>query len=176
MKLLKLLKNATLVAFLGTLSGAAFGAQIDLASLKLPWKNAANQGSILEFVTKPNTVFVFEAFSLGCHWCNVNAPKVQEMAEYYKGDSRVQFIDLGLDTRDIDYTRWISAHKPTYPVVQDLDGKIFSSLKQSNGIPQTFVVDCEGNLVGSTLGAWNDAEKEVIKTAIEKAEQTVCND
>jgi hypothetical protein len=176
MKAGKLCRGFVVSSILSTLSPLAFGAQIDLASIKLPWKNAADQGSILELGKKPNTVFVFEAYSLGCHWCNVNAPKVQEMAKSYSGNERVQFIDLGLDTREIDYTRWISTHKPSYPVVQDMDGKIFSSLKQGNGIPQTFVVDCQGNLVVGTLGSWGEGEQEVIKNGITKAEETVCND
>lgn len=175
MKMGKIVRSSLLALVAGFSSLPVLAGQIDLASIKLPWKNAATQGAMLDLGQKPNTVFVFEVFSIGCHWCNVNAPLVQEMAQTFVGNERVQFIDLGLDTREIDYTRWISAHKPSYPVVQDQNRKIFDTFKKSNGIPQTFVVDCQGNLVGSTIGSWDDASKDLIKASIDKAEETVCN-
>jgi hypothetical protein len=97
------------------------------------------------------------------------------MSKKYDSNKRIQFIDLGLDVREIDYTRWISTHKPAYPVLQDMNRSIYNALSQTNGIPQTFVVDCKGILVGSTVGSWGESEQVSIEMAIAKAQEQSCN-
>jgi thiol-disulfide isomerase/thioredoxin len=168
------MKNLMFGALLALSSHLGFAAQINLNDLKLPWKNASVPNAVFDLSEKPNQVYVFEVFSIGCHWCNENAPQVQELAKDFATIKNVQFMDLGLDTRELDYTRWIKTHAPSYPVVQDIGKKVYKALSQENAIPQTFVVDCKGQLVGSTVGFWHEEEKETIKNSIEKAQQTVC--
>ncbi len=170
-----MMRNLMVGAFLALSSHLGFAAQINLNDVKLPWKNAPVPNAVYDLSEEPNQVYVFEVYSIGCHWCNENAPKVQELAKEFASSANVQFMDLGLDTRELDYTRWIKTHAPSYPVVQDLGKKVYNALSQANAIPQTFVVDCKGQLVGSTIGFWQDGEKQTIKNAIEKAQQTVCD-
>lgn len=155
-------------------SQVGLGAQINLEGLKLPWKNGASPNAVYDLGENRKAIYVFEAFMNFCPACNENAAQVNEMAKEYE-DTNVRFLDLGLDTREFDYIRWITTHNPLYPVVQDIDKKIFNSLKGTNLIPQTFVVDCKGQLIGGTVGSWEESDKETIKNYIEKAKETNCN-
>ena len=121
-----------------------------------------------------NKVHVWEAFSLSCSWCNKNAAQVAALAGEYSGDDRVQFIDLGLDSDDQSYVRWIASHNPPYPVVKDVGRTVWNALTQQNGIPQTFVTACDGSMAGFTIGYWDNAAKVKLRNAITRAKEITC--
>jgi hypothetical protein len=160
---------------LSAVGTAALANGIDPATTKLPWKNGTDGNAQYFFGEHRGTVHVLEAYSLGCSWCNKNAPQVQAMATEFGDDLQVQFLDLGLDTRDTDYVRWIQTHHPMYPVVKDTGRAVFNALKSEDGIPQTFVLNCKGELVENTVGYWGDGEKAAIRAAIAKAKETTCD-
>lgn len=168
------MRNILISAVISFVSSSVSAAQIDLANTELPWKNAPEVGAVYKMGAKPNTVHVIEAYSINCSWCNSNAEQVKTLALDLKDEPRVQFLDLGLDARAGDYTRWINAHKPTYPVVQDIGQKVWNQLKTENAIPQTFVLNCRGELAGVTVGYWGDAEKNTLREAIAKALEISC--
>jgi len=154
---------------------AAAQQRIDPATTGFPWMNSSAHDAQYRLADHKNVVHVFEAYSLTCHYCNENAVNVDALATQYMNDPRVAVLDLGLDVNARDYANWIATHHPNHPVVKDVGQKVFQALKQEEGIPQTFVVDCTGTLVGSTVGEWGDAEKQTLRAAIAKAEQTSCN-
>jgi hypothetical protein len=139
----------------------------------LPLKNGANRDYIYKMSEHKNAVFVFETYRLSCGYCNENAPAVDRLATEYAANSRVQVLDLGLDTLDSDYAQWISRHRPNHPVVQDTDRRIYNALKTQNGVPQVFVVNCRGEMVGNHVGTWAGAD-QYIRGLIEKGLQTTC--
>jgi hypothetical protein len=170
------MRNAftTLAALAITLGGTAMAAGIDPANTKLPWMNSTD-GTAQYVFGDHNKVHVLEAYGLNCSWCNKNAPQVAAMAADFANDAAVQFVDLGTDQRDQDYVRWIQAHHPAYPVVKDVSRTVFNLLRTEDGIPQTFVLNCKGELVDSTIGYWGEGEKATIRAAIARAKETVCD-
>lgn len=164
-----------LIAFAAaTATTAALGAQIDPGATEFPWMNGARDARY-KMKDHAGAVHVLEAYSISCSWCNRNAVQVDELAAKYAGDESVKVLDLGIDSRDSDYARWISAHSPNHPVVKDVNRAVFNALKQDSGIPQTFVLDCHGNLVDYTVGYWGAAEKAQLEQAIERAKQVSCD-
>jgi hypothetical protein len=162
--------------FLGSFfATASWGSDIDPFDVEFPWMNGPTRDAMYILADNPNRIHIFEAYSLSCGWCNRNAPQVAAMAEEFADDSRVQFIDLGLDTNQRDYDRWIAAHQPNYPVVKDVGREVWNALAQENGIPQTFVVDCQGNLVDFTIGYWGNSEKNTLREAIAEALLVECD-
>ena len=164
--------RALVLGFVVLMSAPAFGQQIEPTDF--PWFNGPTRDAIYRMSENPNAVHVFEAFTLSCSWCNRNAPQVQAMADEYADNERVQFIDLGLDSNDRNIQRWVAEHEPTYPVVKDVDRQIWNILRQSNGVPQTFVVDCNGQMVDATIGYWGSSEKATIRAAIAEGLETEC--
>lgn len=138
-----------------------------------PLKNGESRDEIYRMSAHKNSVFVFEAYRLSCGYCNENAPAVDDLAVDYSDNSRVQVLDLGLDTADSDYSEWIARHRPNHPVVQDTGRRVFNALKTSSGVPQVFVVNCRGEMVGNHVGTWNGAEKK-IRSFVNDALKTTC--
>lgn len=155
------------------LSSQALGASIP-ADKTFPWMNAREPGAVYSMADHQDGVFVFEAFSLNCSWCNKNAPNVDALAEEYKDNSRVQVIDLGIDSANSYFTRWIQTHKPNHPVLKDEGRSVYNTLKTENGIPQVFVVNCHGEMIDNIVGYWSANEKARIRRAIARGLETTC--
>lgn len=153
----------------------AFGNQIDPEATSFPWKNGPARDAVYRLSDHPNVVHVLEAWTLTCGSCSENAPDVQSLASEYDGNERVQFIDMGLDPNDRDYTRWISAHHPQHPVVRDVDRVVFDALRHADSVPQAFIVDCTGHLTGWVQGAWTASVKETVRAAIAKSLTVRCD-
>ncbi len=158
-------------------TGGSYANGIDPATTGFPWMNGPARDSRYELAetANKNKVHVLEAYSVSCSWCNRNAAQVDAMATEFRLDTRVQFIDMGLDSNDRDYQRWIQANAPNHPVVRDVGHLVWQALMQEDGIPQTFVLDCNGHLAGATAGYWGEVEKTTIRDAIAAAETVTCD-
>ena len=140
---------------------------------EFPLKNGASRDDVYKMSEHKNAVFVFEAYRLNCGYCNENAPAVDDLATDYSNNPRVQVLDLGLDTSDSDYAEWISRHNPNHPVIQDTGRRVFNALKTSSGVPQVFVVNCKGEMVGNHVGTWSQSVSK-IRSFVERALATTC--
>lgn len=161
-------------ALAATLFSANVFASSIPTNLVFPQKNSAEQ---LEYRMgdHPDSVFVFETYFLRCSYCNENAPAVNALATQYADNARVQVLDLGLDTTDADYQTWIKRHKPNHPVVQDTNRRVYNALRTTNGVPQVFVVNCKGEMVGNYVGTWGADGTAKINAAIASALETTCS-
>jgi len=153
---------------------AAYAAEAaSIPMYDLPLKSGP-AGSVYKMSEHPNSVFVFEAFQLSCVYCNRNAVNVNNLADAFADNERVQILDLGLDTSDDAYARWIAQHAPNHPVVQDVGAKIYRALRTTNSIPQVFIVNCRGELTASHVGEWSAGIVGQVKAEINQALATVC--
>ena len=121
-----------------------------------------------------NSVFVFESFADFCGGCHENAPNVDEFATEFATNPRVQVLDLGLDQVDSAYQAWVGRHHPNHPVLQDTARKVFNALRTDNLIPQVFIVNCRGEMVGNHIGEWDEAVKTKLRGDIAAALATTC--
>lgn len=158
-----------------TMITAAAQAQ-SIPMLEFPLKNSATEDRVYRMSDHVNAVFVLEAYSVNCGPCNSNAPNVKALAKKYEDNARVQVVDLGTDANESDYTRWISRHKPVHPVVQDVGRKAYNALKESNFIPQVFVVNCRGEKLYGHVGVWSESTKAAIDRAIAEGLETTCQE
>ena len=150
-----------------------FGATVTIPMSDLPLKNGA-VGAVYKMADHPNSVFVFESYKLSCVYCNQNARNVDKLATEYAANTRVQVLDLGLDSADSDFAEWIRIHASNHPVVQDVGFKIFKALRSSNNIPQVFIVNCKGELAGTALGEWDAGAAASVRGYINTALKTTC--
>ena len=136
-----------------------------VSAFELPWMNA-DTNATYKSADFADGIFVVEAYFLGCHYCNENAPNVNALAEQFSGDTRVQVLDVGVDRKDSDYETWITKHEPNHPVLKDAQRKLIGQLG-TTGYPSTYVINSEGKVVYKTSGVWNSAKKAAIVKAIE---------
>lgn len=142
-------------------------------NLEFPLVSGA-AGSMYRMVDHPNSVFVFESFGLSCGYCNSNAPAVDRLATDYKANARVQVLDMSLDSNASYHREWIRRHKPNHPVIADTGHKVYNALRTEDAIPQVFVVNCKGEMVGTYLGAWDASAEKKVRAYVEKGLNTTC--
>ena len=163
-----------------SLANVAQAESIDPNATELPWLNGPSRDSVYQVWENYNKVHVWEALSNTCPWCHNNAPQVAALKAYFDDLAandpdyeRVQFLDLCLGSVQ-SCESWTNQHTPDYPVVHDDVRYVWNNLRQANSIPQTFVTDCAGNLVGSTIGYWSAGDIEAIKGYVETAMAVEC--
>jgi peroxiredoxin len=132
------------------------------------------QGGTYRMADHPEGIFVVEAYFLGCPYCNENAPAVNSVASMFAKDPRVQVLDVGVDRDSAAYSTWIARHNPNHPVLKDGSRKLISQLGTA-GYPSTYVINCRGQVVESTEGAWGQDEKQAIISAVEKLQASGCH-
>jgi peroxiredoxin len=125
------------------------------------WLNGA-QDATYKTSDHPDGVFVLEFYANFCGACNENADNVNALSAQYKTQSRVQVLDMSLDTDPGEQQAWINNHNPNHPVLNDGQRTVWSQLNESY-IPTTVIMDCKGNVVWKNTGVWGDDEKATIK-------------
>jgi len=137
-----------------------------VSPFELPWMNNQHGVSTFKSTDHPAGVFVVEAYFLGCHYCNENAQNVNDLADKYAHDKRVQVLDVGVDRQDSQYEEWIRRHRPNHPVLKDGNKKLIGQFG-TTGYPSTYVMDAKGNVAYQGSGVWTASTKARIADAID---------
>jgi peroxiredoxin len=145
-------------------AGSALASTIQ--PFQLPWVNGPARDSVYSTTDHPNGVFVLEALQNFCPHCNNNVGAVDELYNKYKSESRVQVVDLDLDSDPGEIQAWLDKYHPAYPVVQDADLKVWNQIG-ADGIPTVVVMDCKGNIAYENSGEWDDQMKTEISQTID---------
>jgi len=138
--------------------------------VELPWMNAHADSPKKTFNTAelPHSIFVVEAYFNGCHWCNVNAPQVNQLAQEFEREDRVQFLDVGVDSQDSEYQNWIRHNTPNHPVLKDPEGAKLLGDFNIEGYPTTLLLDCHGVEKYRHVGAWGSDGADEVRAAIQR--------
>jgi len=99
-----------------------------------------------------------------CHECSKEAPAVEAVWEKYR-DKGVMVIGPAYMDQPDESMAFVAKYGLTYPVGLDVQGRIYQ-LYHVKGIPETFVIDRNGVVVGHIIGA---TTQEVLESEIEKA-------
>lgn len=129
--------------------------------------NGETAGMTYKSEDHPGAIFVVEAYFKNCPYCNDNAESVNELADYFMAQQKVQILDVGIDRSLSDYTWWISRHRPNHPVLKD-DAKALIRKLNVSGYPTTTVIDCFGNVAYKTTGAWSSQTVTTLKAVISR--------
>ena len=82
---------------------------------------------------------------------------------------------MSLDTNSAYHKEWIKRHNPNHGVIADTGRKVYTALRTQDAIPQVFVVNCKGQMVGTFLGAWDASAEKQVRGYVEKALTTTCD-
>lgn len=106
--------------------------------------------------------FVMEMYFNGCKYCNLNAPNVKKLIREFKGNSKVQILEVSIDCDEAEYSRWIKKHSPEGPVLNDCDGAVNDHLGVRS-YPTTVVFSPEGRQMMRSTGVWSSSTYSKIK-------------
>jgi len=132
----------------------------------MPWKNHPTRDTIYKSSDHPNGIFVLEFHANFCGACNENAANVDELAEHYKDEARVQVLDVSLDRDDREIAAWIRRHQPNHPVVKDEGRRVWNQVGEQY-IPTVVIIDCNGQEAFRYTDVWSAAVKSQIRAAID---------
>lgn len=85
-----------------------------------------------------------------CTTCKDEQPLLEAAWRRYKG--QVQFIGLSHLDQDKNARAWLQCYDVTYPNAPDLGGKAYNQYR-IQGVPETYFIDAEGNIVRYYVGA-----------------------
>ena len=156
-------------AFLAVLSSSALA----ITPFDLPWKNNPAHDARYRTTDHVDGVFVLEFFANFCGACNSNAANVDELADSYHDQARVQVLDMGLDTEESEIQEWIDTHQPNHPVLQDASREVWDQIG-ADAIPTVVVMDCKGNIKYQVTSVWSQSIKSRIHQAVDGLLQQGC--
>lgn len=88
-----------------------------------------------------------------CGPCRDESPALEE----FESNNRGSLTVLGVDTRDLsgDAMKFLEEYDINYPQIRDASGAYAEDLKTS-GVPESFLIDPDGNLVSHYPGPFKD--------------------
>ena len=110
-------------------------------------------------------VVLVNVWATWCGPCRVEMPSIQASYERYK-DRRFTVVAVSIDTgpRYEEKVRaFVDEYELTFPVLLDPEGQITTVL-QTIGVPETFVLDRRGRIAKRLIGAtdWNSAGNQAL--------------
>jgi peroxiredoxin len=86
-----------------------------------------------------------------CIPCKSEAKSLESAWSRYRGDG-VEFV--GVDFHDVtgDARRFVTAHKLTFPMLQDGSGDVTTGRYGVSQVPETYVIDRQGRIVAHLAG------------------------
>jgi cytochrome c biogenesis protein CcmG/thiol:disulfide interchange protein DsbE len=117
-------------------------------------------GELFSLAEQRGKVVIVNFWASWCVPCREEAPILQEVWERYRGRGVVM---VGVDYLDVerDALAFIDEFGITYPNGLDM-GKTISKRYRIKGVPETFIVDQEGNIVEFYVGAAKEGQLDAI--------------
>ncbi len=117
-------------------------------------------GSQFRLSDQRDKVVIINFWASWCLPCRTEAPALQEVWERYR-DRGVGVVGVAYLDSDRDALAFIGEFGLTYPNGPDLRTEI-SRAYRMQGVPETFVIDQEGNVAQFFYGAVNEAQLNAV--------------
>ncbi|MGI8811904.1 MAG: TlpA disulfide reductase family protein [Pyrinomonadaceae bacterium] len=112
-------------------------------------------GTTFKIADKKGKVLLLNMWATWCGPCRSEMPALVKMQEQYR-DQGLEVIGLNADSEELDaINKFAASMNLNYPLVWPDTAlqKEFLKISQFDGIPQSFLVDRDGNLTGVFTGA-----------------------
>ena len=103
-------------------------------------------------------VLYIDVWATWCGPCCAEIPYLEKLVERFKGDSRIDFVSVSVDSRKADWLKKLETDKPQWK--QYLCGN-FCELYNINGIPRFMLIGKDGKLI--TVDAPRPSDKGIDK-------------
>lgn len=129
-------------------SGLKIGEPVPVATL--PTLPEGGEASLADYEGEWVLLNVWASW---CGPCRDESPALEQFEKENRDSLRV----LGVDTRDLseDAMKFLEKYDITYDQIRDASGSYSEDLKTS-GVPESFLIDPEGNLVAHLPGPFED--------------------
>lgn len=130
-------------------SGLAVGEPVPVATL--PTLPEGGEGSLEDYRGKWVLLNVWASW---CEPCKAESPALDS----FEKQNRERITVLGIDTKDLseDALRFMREFKIEYPQLRDASGDYADGELKTTGVPESFLIDPEGNLVAHFPGPFKN--------------------
>ncbi len=111
----------------------------------------ALDGSLMSLSSYRGQVVVLNFFASWCAPCRQEAADLEQAWRKYRGTG-VQFLGIGYKDAPSKAQDFVDTFNITYPIAVETDN-LTARAYGVTGVPETFIIDQEGNLVRHFLGA-----------------------
>ncbi|MCX7706100.1 MAG: redoxin domain-containing protein [bacterium] len=120
------------------------------------------QGKKISLSSFKGKVVVLNFWASWCPPCKAEIPDFVKTYEKYK-DRELVIIGLAVNSKENDVRALVKQYNITYIVAMD-DGSAEAAYGPITGVPTTFIIDKEGNLLpgGKKIGMFKDGELEKV--------------
>lgn len=126
-----------------------------------------NDGSSFTLSEAVGKVVLVNLWATWCGPCCEELPAFQRLHDEYGDDLQIVAVNYAESKETVD--QFVKENGYTFPFAYDTEGMV-AELYPSNGIPYTIIIDGNGNISQTFLGARSaDEQYEIYKTAIEEA-------
>ena len=129
-------------------ASVAIGDPIPNATTPLPHLDGAGTGSVADYRGRWVLVNVWASW---CTPCRIESP---DLERFYDAHGGRDFTILGIDSNDLsdDGLNFVQRYGITYPQLHDGNGDFAEHDLGTTGVPESFLVSPQGNLVLHSLG------------------------
>lgn len=119
----------------------------------------ADDGNTVMFSEMKGRPMVINFWASYCYACTKELPAFENAYNQYKGEIEFMMIDRTDGTKETKRmaVSYIEKKGYTFPVYYDTEGEAFSKLR-CYGVPMTFFVDSDGNIVSYISGEISEEE------------------
>jgi cytochrome c biogenesis protein CcmG/thiol:disulfide interchange protein DsbE len=117
----------------------------------------AFDGSPMKLSSHRGQVVVVNFFASWCDPCREEAPAIQQTWQAYQGSPDVQFFGIAYKDAASKARAFLDEFSATYPGTAE-PGNQTARQYGVTGVPETYVIDQQGNLVRHYLGAITQAQ------------------
>ncbi|MBI1257683.1 MAG: redoxin domain-containing protein [Chloroflexi bacterium] len=102
-------------------------------------------GTQFKLSEQKGKVVIINFWASWCGPCRTEAPALESLYEKYK-DQDVSFLGITYADDPKDSQAFMAEYGMTYPVAEDGKSDVSKQLYHIQGVPETFVIDKEGNI------------------------------
>lgn len=106
------------------------------------WEDA--QGNKSHLSDLYGKVLYIDVWATWCGPCVAEIPHLEKLVERFKGNSRIEFVSVSVDSRKADWLAKLEKDKPQW---KQYLCKNFCEFYNINGIPRFMLLDADGNII-----------------------------
>jgi thiol-disulfide isomerase/thioredoxin len=139
----------------------------DTGSMMPAYRAPSLNGGEFAVTAEKGNVILLNLWATWCGPCRFEIPELEKL-HIENAARRFKVVGVSLDDTGAEGVKeFVAAHKMTYPIVIDAEGKI-ASIFQTSIIPTTVLIDRSGKIVWKQYGAISAGDAS-LKKALENA-------